>query len=351
MRASKFLWTLVSMLTFGFRLSAALSNEKLAAEMVKHKGVIKLNNANFEKIIGGKRDAYMVVLLTASSPQIGCSLCVELEPEFKLIADSWIKDHPDGLSKDGENALFFAKADFEPKRNNEVFMHFNVNNVPRLLFLTPGEGSESYNQINLPGESGSARVLAIVQSLSQVIGINDFRIHEPISWGSVLISAVATMVVTLAAKKYRSEALRLVKTNALWAVGVVFIIILWNAGYMFNTIRGSQFVGMAQDGSMVHYFLEGQQQNQYGVETQIITVIYAILAINMLCLIKFVPYAKKYYQNEDNKKSSSKASMIELVLALTFSASIYLVYSALMGVFRLKSTGYPFKLFKLPSLV
>ncbi|SCU88255.1 LADA_0E09098g1_1 [Lachancea dasiensis] len=343
---------LTSLLVFLYlSLTSALSNGLLAKEVAKNKGTITLTNSNYERILGGQREAYMVVLLTSTNPSIGCSLCMELEPEFATISDSWYKDHPSGLSADGEHALFFAKADFEPKTNNEVFMNFKVNNVPRVLFLSPDQDIGTFNQINLPSEGGITRMAAIVHTLKDAIGISDFEIYQPINWGSVSITAMATFLVALLVRQYKPIAIKMLTSKTVWGLGTVAIIVLWNAGYMFNSIRGSQFAGMTQDGSAVVYFLEGQQQNQFGVETQIISVIYGILASSTVALIAFVPYAKKFYSHDKaGRPSPSKASLIELALTVSFLVALYVVYSALTAVFGLKSSGYPFKLFRFPSI-
>ncbi|SCU94128.1 LAFA_0F20054g1_1 [Lachancea sp. 'fantastica'] len=331
-------------------LCLALSNEGLAKEAAKGKGVLKLTNNNFERLLKGPRDAYLVVFLTSTSPAIGCSLCTELEPEFNLLTESWVKDHKDGISGNGEQALFFAKADFDPKKNNKVFMHFNVNNVPRLLFISPDQEFGTFSQINLPGETGLARVVAVVNALREVTGITDFQIHQPLNWGSIAITAFATAAITILVKKNKEVAARLATSKPLWGLATVSIIILWNSGYMFNAIRGSQFAGMTQNGEAVVYFLEGQQQNQFGIETQIISVIYGILAASTVGLITFVPYAAKFYaKDRTGKLSPSRASFVEMVLALSFLITLYAIYSALLAVFGLKSSGYPFRLFRLPG--
>lgn len=331
-------------------LTHALTNDKLYKEAQKNNGVIQLTNTNFHKVLGGKRDAHVVLLLTATNPQVGCTLCIEFESEFSQVAQSWQQDHPKGLSSDGESGLFFARADYEPRRNGEVFTHFKVNNVPRVFVLPPGDDMDLFRIMNLPAESGATRVAWVIQSLSELTGFNDYKMHEPINWGSVIITSLSTAIVTFIVKKNTAIAARVITSKAVWGVGTVFVIVLWISGYMFNSIRGSQYAGVSADGSKVLYFLEGQQQNQFGVETQIVSVIYGALIANILCLIKFVPYAKKFYAHDRNgKPTPSKAILIELTLALTFSSFLYLSYSALVAVFRLKSVGYPFKLFKFPS--
>ncbi|CAR24964.1 Oligosaccharyl transferase subunit ost3/OST6 [Lachancea thermotolerans] len=327
---------------------SAISNEKLSKEASRYKGIIQLTNNNFKRILDSKREAYIVVLLTATNAQVGCTLCMELDPEFSMMADSWYKDHPEGLSESG-TGMFFARADFDPKKNSDVFMHFKVNNVPRLLFLTPQGDPSSFSQINLPGEGGMTRVLAIVNTLRDATGISDFKIYQPINWGSVFVTAFATAAVTLLVKKYKPVAAKLITSKYVWGLATVFVIILWNAGYMFNSIRGSQFAGMTQDGSAVIYFMEGQQQNQFGIETQIVGVIYGVLASCVAGLVLFVPYAKQFYATDKSGRPTlSKACFVEFSLTLSFLVTLYLVYGALTGVFKLKSPGYPFKLIKFP---
>ncbi|SCU86562.1 LAME_0D06700g1_1 [Lachancea meyersii CBS 8951] len=329
---------------------AALSNQALAKEASKQKGVIKLTNANFEKVLGGQKDAYLVVLLTSTNPAIGCTLCAELEPEFDLLTESWLHDHPAGLSADGERALFFAKADFDAKKNSKVFVHFNANNVPRLLFISPENAFGTFSQINLPGEPGMTRVAAIMSALKEATGIADFELHQPINWGSIAVTAVATAVIVAVVRRNKALAAKLVACKSIWGLGTVFIIVIWNSGYMFNAIRGSQFAGMSQNGDAVIYFMEGQQQNQFGIETQIVSVIYGILAACTVGLITFVPYAANFYaKDKTGRPSPSKASFVEMILTLSFLITLYAVYSALMAVFGLKSSGYPFRLLRLPG--
>lgn len=330
-------------------LVCAISNEKLAKESNKNGGIIQLTGANYKRILGSTRSSYIAVLLTATNPQIGCTLCVEFNPEFETMASSWFKDHPNGLStNDDSTGLFFAKADFIDSKSHEVFQHYNINNVPRLFLFSPNGDLDTYDVINFPSEAGITRVANLINYLREFTGFSDYQVYQAINWGSVFITAFFTAVTTIVIKKYKSLVARVLTSRSVWGFGSVFFIILLVAGYMFNQIRGSQFAGVSQDGSAVVYFLERQQQNQYGIETQIMSFVYAIPAASVVALIEVVPAITKFFsKDKNNNPTSTKALVIQLCLALFFSTVIYIFCSGLVAVFKLKSPDYPFKLLKL----
>ena len=73
-------------------------------------GPIELTDKTFEDITSGPRNYTAVVLLTALDSRFGCQMCKEFQPEFDLVAKSWLKQHPDS------NGLFFASLDFAEGR-------------------------------------------------------------------------------------------------------------------------------------------------------------------------------------------------------------------------------------------
>lgn len=69
-------------------------------------GPIALTDKTFEDITSGTRNYTAAVLLTALDSRFGCDMCKEFQPEFELVAKSWLKQYPDS------NGLFFANLDF-----------------------------------------------------------------------------------------------------------------------------------------------------------------------------------------------------------------------------------------------
>lgn len=73
-------------------------------------GPIALNDKTFEDLTTGPRNYTALVLLTALDPRFGCHLCKEFQPEYELLAKSWLRKHKDS------NGLFFANLDFSAGR-------------------------------------------------------------------------------------------------------------------------------------------------------------------------------------------------------------------------------------------
>ena len=86
--------------------------------------LIPLNDQNFETILNGKRDYHIVALLTSESPNINCVLCREIGPELSIIANSWFKDHPNGLT---EQELMVEDEDGEEQPLLKTFTFSNRN--------------------------------------------------------------------------------------------------------------------------------------------------------------------------------------------------------------------------------
>ena len=63
---------------------------------------IKLDDNSYEDLTSTKRDYTTVVLLTAQDARFGCQLCRDFEPEWHIIARSWIK----GDKRGGQRVLF-----------------------------------------------------------------------------------------------------------------------------------------------------------------------------------------------------------------------------------------------------
>lgn len=308
--------------------------------------MISLTDSNFEQILDSRREADIILMLTATAPQVGCSLCIEMAPDFQSVANSWFSDHANGLSNEVEGAgLFFAKVDFN-QHTKKVFQYFGLNNVPAFfVFRAGGERASEYEQVTVTSEPGGNHLQFLADRFKKVVQIPDFVVYEPINWGSTLITTVVVGGTTFILKKYTASAIRILTFRPLWGAAVSFLIITLIAGAMFVRIRGSQFSGASRDGTAIIYFLEGQLSNQYAIETQIITVLYSVLGSSLIGLICVVPGIQKWYSS---KNQSTKGALIQLTLVVFLSVTIFVFYSALLAVFALKSHGYPFRLFKNP---
>lgn len=68
---------------------------------------IKLDDNSYEDLTSTKRDYTTVVLLTAQDARFGCQLCRDFEPEWHIIARSWIKG-----DKHGGKRVLYGTLDF-----------------------------------------------------------------------------------------------------------------------------------------------------------------------------------------------------------------------------------------------
>jgi len=120
--------------------------------------------------------------------------------------------------------------------------------------------------------------------------------------------------------------LPIVQNRNLWAAISIIMVLLFTSGHMFNHIRKVPYVSGNGKGG-VSYFAGGFQ-NQYGMETQIIAAIYGILSFATISLALKVP-----------RIADAK---VQQVMVIVWSAVVFLVYSFLLSVFRIKNGGYPF---------
>ncbi|KAL6927973.1 hypothetical protein ACO0SA_004597 [Hanseniaspora valbyensis] len=331
-------------------LSECASNKKLLKETKRgYRNVIKLTDSNFKSILKPTRDSYVVVFLTATQEDIGCTLCQAMEPEYYTLAESWFRTHPDGLNdpkETGEKGLFFARADYSEAGNSQVFQHFKAAQVPLMYVFGPSDDPtgdiNTFQQLNIPASTpaGDQRIEVLINSFVHHFGLKDYAIYKPVDYVSKAITASAVLLVVFLLKKFNNFVTKIVKSRILWAViSTAFIIIMCN-GYMFNKIRNSPYAGNGKNG--VEYF-QGGMQNQFAIETQIVSFLYASLGLAVLFLVKLVPYLNQYYLKQKKQYNAATSSLLLTVILL---AVVFFFSSALMFVFRIKYPGYPFKFLK-----
>jgi len=73
---------------------------------------VKLSDVSYKTLTEAPRDYSVSVLLTAMDPRYGCHLCREFQPEWDLLAKSWIKG-----DKKGESRMIFGTLDFTNGRD------------------------------------------------------------------------------------------------------------------------------------------------------------------------------------------------------------------------------------------
>ncbi|GMM33361.1 dolichyl-diphosphooligosaccharide--protein glycotransferase [Saccharomycopsis crataegensis] len=316
-------FTLVVSCLFATTTSAITAKEVTQLRAKQKKSIITLKNSNYESLLNGPRDFNMVVLLTASSPSVGCVLCSKFDPDYSAVADSWVKQHP---ANDG---LYFAKADFSDS-SRKVFERFKLNSVPRLFLFTPtGEATPlDTGFVDLPFLEGdhSQHLTSYIQEHTG----KQIHVVKPVRYDNLIFSLVVSALFFGGVYKFRTQVSTIVLSKQLWGFVIILSILMFISGYMFNQIRGTPYIGTHNNG-MPEYFMQGQQ-NQFGIETNIMSTVYGVLAFLTVALVTLVPKI-------EHPKVNAIATFVMVFLLL-------LGYSLLFDIFAKKSHGYPFRLLR-----
>jgi len=73
---------------------------------------LKLVDSLYDQLTATPRDYSVAVLLTALETRFGCQLCREFQPEWEILAKSWIKG-----DKPGDSRLVYGTLDFADGKN------------------------------------------------------------------------------------------------------------------------------------------------------------------------------------------------------------------------------------------
>ncbi|KAI5820287.1 hypothetical protein BZA77DRAFT_302044 [Pyronema omphalodes] len=287
-------------------------------------GVIQLNNELYNAITTAPRNYTAVVLLTALAPQFGCQLCKDFQPEYDLLAKSWQAQHNNG------DGLFFSSLDFQNGR--ETFMKLGLNTAPILYMFPPTVGPDAdplhhttpkqfdFQSNHIPAE-------AVAHWISNN-GPHKLEVVRPFNYEKLFMTLGAIFagaLILLLSFKTLKPALY---SRNLWSAISLILILLFTSGHMFNHIRSVPYV--ANNGRGGVSYVAGGFSNQFGLETQIVAVVYAVLAFCAIALSMKMPRVAD--------------PMRQKIAILLWNAILLCGFSFLMTLFRMKNGGYPFKL-------
>jgi oligosaccharyltransferase complex subunit gamma len=143
----------------------------------------------------------------------------------------------------------------------------------------------------------------------------------------------------------------IIQNRNLWAAISLIAILLFISGHMFNHIRKVPYVAGNNRGGVM-YFASGFQ-NQFGLETQIVAV-----------MCKFTDTHRRIPARERRKLTQTltdgvlsfcsialavkvprmEDSSSQKVAVLVWGGVLFIMYSVLLSIFRMKNAGYPFAL-------
>lgn len=286
---------------------------------------LKLNEASYKSVTATPRDYSVAVLLTALDSRFGCSLCREFQPEWDLISKSWAKG-----DKSGESRMLFGTLDFTDGR--EIFMSLGLQTAPVLLLFQPTQGPHSVGSqepLRYDFTSGPATAEQIHSWVSRHLPDRPHpAVKRPINWVAWMTTGLVVLGVGSGALLAWHYLTPIIQNRNIWASASLIAILLFTSGHMFNHIRRVPYVSGDGRGG-INYIAPGFQ-NQLGVETQIVAAMYGALSF---CVINLAIKAPRI----ENAK-------LQQVTIIAYGGVMFLIYSFLLSVFRVKNGGYPFSL-------
>uniref|UniRef100_A0A1D1Z6I9 Magnesium transporter protein 1 n=1 Tax=Anthurium amnicola TaxID=1678845 RepID=A0A1D1Z6I9_9ARAE len=288
----------------------------------KNQGVVELNSNLYDEVTSKPRNYSIIILLTALDPAINCVPCKDFDPEFRLVARSWLG------SGNIPSRIYFGVLDF--KNGREVYTKLNLNNAPTLFYFPPTTGQYA-KEISEPDRYDFNRRGFEAESLASFLSHHlgtQVPVNRPLNYFAIFITLFFMLAGLALFKLMYPIILNLVQNKNIWTAFSLVIILIMISGHMWNHIRSPPYI-LPQNGK-ISYIAPGFS-SQLGIESQIVAIMYGVCALSFVTLIISVP------KIEDRTKQRFGVYIWMGILVATFSL--------LFALFRMKNPGYPFRLF------
>ncbi|KAI1179283.1 OST3/OST6 family protein [Nemania sp. FL0916] len=286
---------------------------------------LKLADSTYRKLTSAPRDYSVAVLLTALDAKYGCQLCGIFQPEWDILAKSWIKG-----DKAGDSRLILSTLDFTDGR--ETFMSLGLQTAPVLLLFQPTTGPHAVSSpepLRYDFANGAPTADVVREWLVRHLSDRPHpAIYRPVNYARWVVTIVSLLGAAGVIFKASPYILPVIQSRNVWAGLSLIGILLFTSGHMFNQIRKVPYV--AGDGRGGISYFAGGFQSQYGLETQIVAFIYGLLSFATISL------ALKAPRTQD--------SHVQQIMVIAWGVVMTVMYSYLLSVFRVKNGGYPFRL-------
>ncbi|KAK6199977.1 uncharacterized protein RJT21DRAFT_114420 [Scheffersomyces amazonensis] len=321
---------------FAISMAGLSDNQILELSKSSKNHIIDITDDNYEKILYGKRDYHLILVMTSDSVQINCLLCREFKPDYDIIVNSWFQDHPNGLpehelnevyekSKITKKNIYFARAEFANAR--KLFQIFELQSIPKLYHFPPTNMPGRHDLLSDSNEypffHGDQKVL-VTDFLNSKTG-HKYNLYIPVNYSAVIFNIVITLSILVILYVFRGLVLKFVSNKYAWLIVSGGLTLVFISGYMFNQIRQTPYIRQGE--GALQYFVPGQQ-NQLGIETQIVGFVYLFLSVLFVLLTVHSP--------------TYKNALVNLIAVSIFSILIFVFYSLLLSIFSLKGLGYPY---------
>lgn len=203
-----------------------------------------------------------------------------------------------------------------------------MNTAPSVFHYAPTEGPHSDPSSEPRRYDFRAGMAAepFAEFVSRQINAN-VPVTRPPNYAKIFITIVGGLAVLASAKLAWPVARGVVMNKNTWAALSIVTILMMTSGHMWNHIRKPPYVVPNQGGVS---YIAGGFQNQFGLESQIVAGLYGLCAF---CVISLIVSAPKFQEPQRQRFT-----------IMVWTGTLFIIYSLLMSLFRLKNGGYPFKL-------
>lgn len=290
------------------------------SDLFERRSVIKLNADKFRRFVGSQsvpRNYSFIVMMTALSPQRSCHICRQAHEEFVVAANSY-KYSPHSQSK----RIFFGSVDYD--EGSEIFNSLGINSAPCFLYFNEKGNFRSPDELNIQRLGFGADVIArwITEKTGMTIKIVRPSYTTPVVMLSLCLVFLAILYLS-------RNSLSMIFNRNVWAISAVTIVLLMTSGQMWNHIRGAPLM---QRGRNQNNYIHGSSSGQFIIETYIVMMINAGIAIGMVIMTEALKGGDK--QDGRRRKILARVGLFLMVV----------LFSLLLSVFRQKSYGYPYRL-------
>ncbi len=307
-------------------------------ESLGSNSIIRINDKNYKGLMNNE-DYSIIIFITASDPRIGCTLCSLAMPQYEQMASSYYENLRNTynstensrvrtLEEDGANFII-AYADLAGSK--KLYEKLGVTSVPKVFFYKPGRGvdmSQPTDEYRFSGQETPQVFSDWIVKHSEFSNKDLFKIVEKPNYQVIARNMAITLFLLVVAYKKFDKVSVIIANKRIWRALCLILIILFCSGYMYNRIRGTAFTGEGPHKEVIYF--SPSQQSQYGAETQIISVVYALLVV---CFVVLMDSASKI---SDQK--------LRFFAVLASSLVAYILYGYVVACFKQKSSMYPFKL-------
>ncbi|KAK7006265.1 hypothetical protein R3P38DRAFT_2646905 [Favolaschia claudopus] len=312
------------------RFAAALDvHQHLVDLAAAGNGIIKLDSTSFDLLTSANPRRIWSASVVFTSLQ-GCNACIAFNASWTSVAQAWYK----GAPKYHRDHHFFGLVDFID--SPDVIRKLNLETAPTVYNYLPTEGARrvrrgeaeswkhdiSGRRVDLLG--WEPKILA--EQLSLNVTPIPIPYKEPFPWKRWFSIISPLFWLGTIAFYFRKPLTTILFAILRWTVPVstVIVIIVMTSGLMYTRIREAPLVGL--DGG----WIARGRQNQFGREMQLVFTIYGVLAFSFFMLITVAP--------------RQRSPLVQRLHIYFWTTCIVMVYSILVGFYKAKHPGYPFRL-------